>query len=249
MDKRRLAVNGSIATNPVTGGCVEPTATLPPMMPRKVSLSRLRATTMFTLVAQSVGGRYHIASDITSAHCLIVLSFGYRRAPTGLREPGPCNEYLSNNALVTSHDRPIVAQVEIDQAIRSLREGLGADYVIRSARDPQRYLDTHECGVQVRSIMDDRGWKTAVLIAHPYHLPRAQAVFAALDIETATPAGVRAIWDRRSGQVWTRCRPAWAVRELLALWLYQRRGWISRPAIREAPPAPRSLADRACDPR
>jgi len=192
-----------------------------------MNLSRTRAAAIFKLVAQAVGGRYHIASDVTPAHCVVALSFGYRRAPTGLREPGPCNEYLASTALATNHGRPIIAQAEIDQAIRSLREGLGADYVIRSARNPERYLDTHECALQVRSIMDDRGWKTAVLIAHPHHLPRAREVFAGLDIETVTPAGVRAIWDPTSGQVWTRSRPACTVRELLALWLYQRRGWIS----------------------
>lgn len=204
---------------------------------------------LLALTVQSAGGHYRIAADVSSAHCVVALSFGYRFARAGVREPGPCNEYLATLALAASNGRSIVAQAEIDQAIRSLRDGSGADYVITSARVPERYLDTHEFAVQVRSLMDDCSWKTAVLIAHPHHLPRAQAVFAALDIETVTPAGVTAIWDRRSNQVWTRSRPAWAVRELSALWLYQRRGWISRHAIRKACPASRSLPDRTCYPR
>lgn len=211
--------------------------------------SRIRPAEMLTLAVQSISGHYHTTGDVGSAHCVVTVSFGYRLGRDGIRQPGPCNEYLATIALGTSNGRPIVAQTEIDQAIRSLQAGTGADYVIRSARDPQRYLDTHELALQVRCIMNDRGWKTAVLIAHPHHLPRAQAVFAALDIETATPAGVRAIWDPRSSQVWTRSRPPWAVRELSALWLYQRRGWISRPAIREVPPVSRLLPDRTCDPR
>ena len=173
------------------------------------------------------------------------LSFGYRLTRGGVREPGACNDYLATLALAVSNGRPVVAQIEIDQAIRSLRGGVGADYVIRSARDPDRYLDTHDFAVQVRSIMDHCGWTTAALVAHPHHLPRVQAVFASLRIETATPGGVRAIWNRRSSQWWTRGPLVWTIRELSALWLYQRRGWLSVPVTREAAPAPRVRPDRA----
>lgn len=204
---------------------------------------------MFKLAIRSVGGHYDIAPDINSAHCVVALSFGYRLTRAGVREPGPCNEYLATVALATSAGRLIVAQAEVDEAIRSLRVGVGADYVIRSARNPDRYLDTHEFAVQARTIMGGYGWTTAALIAHPHHLPRAQAVFASLGIKTATPNGVRVIWDRRSTQLWTRSPLVWAIRELSALWWYQRQGWICLPAIRKTCPALRERHVQAREPQ
>lgn len=194
---------------------------------------RARVAEVIALMARAVGGRYRVGGNTGTAQCVVALTFGYRVLWAGVREPGPCNEYLASLALATSNGRPIVAQVEIDQAIRSLRPSMGADHVIGSTRDGQ-YLDTREFAVQVHSIMDDYGWKTAALIAHPHHLPRAQAVFASRGIETTTSAGVRSIWDRRSSQPWTRSPLRWAIRELFAIWLYERRGWLrlSRPEVR-----------------
>jgi hypothetical protein len=188
---------------------------------------------MLVLMARAVSGRYRISGKTDAAQCVVALAFGYRAVRAGVREPGPCNEYLASLALTTSNGRPVVAQVEIDQAIRSLRPNMGADHAIGSARDPKRYLDTRELAVQVHSIMNDYDWKTAALIAHPHHLPRAQAVFASLGIDTATPAGVRPIWDRESSQSWTRSPLRWAIRELFAIWLSERRGWLrlSQPRV------------------
>lgn len=64
------------------------------------------------------------------------------------------------------------------------------------------------------------GWDTAELIAHPHHLPRAQAVFASLGIETTSWADVRSIWDRKSSQPWTRSPLRWAIRELFVVLIY-----------------------------
>jgi uncharacterized SAM-binding protein YcdF (DUF218 family) len=202
---------------------------------------------MCRMAVRSVGGHYDIAPDTMSAHCVVALSFGYRLTRAGVREPGPCNEYLATLTLATSNGRPIVAQTEIDQAIRSLRRGMGADYVIDSARNPEQYLDTREFAVQVRSIMDRYGWTTAVLIGHPHHLPRAQAVFTAFGINTVTPRGQRPIWDRRSSQLWTRSPLIWTIRELSALWFYNRRGWISTPSIPRTFSASRVGPDRTSD--
>lgn len=189
--------------------------------------SRIRAVEMLELMARSASGRYHISGNTNTVQCVIALDFGYRLIRTGIREPGPCNEYLASLALITGGDRPVIAQVEIDRAIRSIRPESGADHLIDSARDRERYLDTHEFAVQAHSIMSGHGWKTAALIAHPHHLPRAQAVFASRGIETVTPAGVRPIWDCKSCQPWTRGPLHWATRELFAIWLYHRRGWLS----------------------
>lgn len=189
----------------------------------------IRAVELLSLMTRAMTGRYRIAGNTDTAQCVVALAFGYIFTPAGVREPGPCNEYLASLALATSDGRPIVAQVEVNQAIRSLRPSMGADHVIRSARDPERYLDTREFAVQAHRIISDNGWKTAVLIAHPHHLPRAQAVFSSLGIETATPAGVRSIWDRTSSQPWTRSPLRWAIRELFAMWVSEQRGWLRLP--------------------
>jgi uncharacterized SAM-binding protein YcdF (DUF218 family) len=184
---------------------------------------------MLTLLKQAVSGRYHVTGDITTVDCVVALAFGYRLIRAGAREPGPCNEYLASLTLATNSGQPIIAQAEIDQAIRSLRLGVGVDHVIRSARNPKRYLDTRECAVQAHTVMSDHGWRTAALIAHPHHLPRAQAVFAALGIEIATPGGLWAVWDRTSSQPWTRGPVPWVIHEAGALWWYERRGWLFSP--------------------
>jgi uncharacterized SAM-binding protein YcdF (DUF218 family) len=204
------------------------------MTSQRVNSSLIRAAQTLTLIVRAASGHYHTVGDITSADCVVALSFGYRLVRTGAREPGPCNEYLASLALATSRDQPIIAQIEIDQAIRSLRRGMGADHVIGSARNPALYLDTFEFAVQVHAIMDDQGWRTTALIAHPHHLPRTQAVFASLGIETATPGGVRPIWDRESNQPWTRGPVSWAIHEMAALWWYKRRGKLSCSTIRDS---------------
>ena len=193
---------------------------------------RARAAKLLELTTRAARGHYRVDGHAGTAQCIVALAFGYRfRA--GARGPGLCNEYLASLVLTTSNGRPIVAQAEIDQAIRSLRPDMGADHVICSAQDPERYLDTYELAIQVRSIMGDYGWETAELIAHPHHLPRAQAVFASLGIETRTSAGVRSIWDRQSSQPWTRSPLRWAIRELVVICLYERRGWLhNAPGLR-----------------
>jgi uncharacterized SAM-binding protein YcdF (DUF218 family) len=203
-----------------------PTAILLPMMLERMNSFWIRAAEVLTLTTRAVTGRYRIVGNTSSAQCVVALDFGYRLVRAGVREPGPCNEYLASLALTTSNGRPIIAQVEIDHAIHSLRPSMGADHVIGSTRDRERYLDTREFAVQVHSIMGDYGWKTAALIAHPHHLPRAQAVFTSRGIETATSTGVRSVWDSKSSQPWTRSPLRWAIRELFAIWLYERRGWL-----------------------
>ena len=195
----------------------------------KMDSVRRRTADVSALTIRAVAGRYRVGENIDTVQCVVALAFGYRLARAGVREPGPCNEYLAALALATSNGRPIIAQAEIDQAIRPLRRNIGADHVIESTLDSGRYLDTRECAVRVHSIMCDLGWKTAILIAHPHHLPRAQAVFASHGIETATPPGVRSVWDHASSQAWTRSPLRWAIRELFAIWLYERRGWLRLP--------------------
>ncbi len=188
--------------------------------------SRIRAAELLTLMARAATGRYCASGDTGAAQCIVALDFGHRLVQGGAREPGTCNEYLASLALTTSNGRPIIAQVEINQAICFLRSSMGADHIIGSPRHHGRYFDTHELAVQVHSIMAGHGWTTAALIAHPHHLPRTQAVFASRGIETTTPAGVRSIWDLKSNQLWTRSPLLWASRELLAILLYERRGWL-----------------------
>lgn len=193
---------------------------------------RSRAAKVLALTIQAAGARYCKGGNIDRAECVVALAFGYRLVRAGVRQPGPCNAYLAALALATSNGRPIIAQAEVDQAIRALRPNVGADHVIGSPRDSEQYLDTHECAVRIHSIMSDCGWKTAALIAHPHHLPRAQAVFASFGIETATPVGVKSVWDRKSSQLWTRGLLRWAIRELFVIWLYERRGWLRLPSLK-----------------
>ena len=178
-----------------------------------------------SLVAAALSGRYEIHGDPSSAKCVIALSFGYRRSESGQITPGMANEYLAQFLEANFRDKVIIAQFEIDDALKAGHD-FAAEYRIE-APGRNGYLDTHEVAVQAWKIMADNGLgDAAIVLAHSHHLPRADRVLRAVGIETATPGGVHAIWDRESAQSWTTGSVRWAVRELLVIGVYAFRGWL-----------------------
>lgn len=72
-----------------------------------------------------------------------------------------------------------------------------------------------------------QGYLTALIVAHPHHVARADAVCETLGMRTVVSDGLTTIdFDRYSAQRWTRSQPKWSVRETLAIAHYETVGWL-----------------------
>jgi uncharacterized SAM-binding protein YcdF (DUF218 family) len=120
---------------------------------------------------------------------------------------------------------PLILQGELDDAAR-MADGLAAAYRIDSHRQAGKYLDTREFLAQAADIMQREKWRTAVLVAQPYHVPRVLAAARKMGIEISVPANLPAAWEPASAQWWTRSAGRWRAREGLAILTYWLRGWL-----------------------
>lgn len=143
----------------------------------------------------------------------------------GALVPGRSNDALAAYVLHSGISLPILAQQEIDLSLRSTGHR-GANYVIESDPSDGAYLDTYGFLLWAQEVLNEKGYKAPLLIAHPHHLPRVQAVAAKLGIAAITRGGLRSVWDKNSAQPWTRGPARWIMRELGAIGLYARRGQL-----------------------
>jgi uncharacterized SAM-binding protein YcdF (DUF218 family) len=75
--------------------------------------------------------------------------------------------------------------------------------------------------------MRANGYATALVVAHPNHVARADAVCDTLGMSTVVPDGLASVgFDAQSAQHWTRSQPKWSVRETLAIAYYELVGWL-----------------------
>jgi hypothetical protein len=195
---------------------------------------------------QAWTGQYEAHGDPQKADCLIGFSFGYRggRAQgaslaaqaTARRfwrkhpvSPGLSNEDLAAVAARDFAHLPKIMQFEIADAYGALKAP-GARQVerIEHHRDPQYYLDSREVAVQARAIMRARGWRRAIILAHPNHIPRLDLICARLGIRTIVTGVERGAveFDPRASQKWTRNLQRWRGYEPLVLVYYWLKGWV-----------------------
>lgn len=173
-------------------------------------------------------GEYETRGKISNADCVIGLSFGYRGAGKSVT-PGLSNQDLANVAHKKLTKLPKILQFEIADAYSQLNPQ-DIDSVIRIEKHRKRgkYLDTREVVEQAKIIMDKKGWKKPLLLAHPYHMPRVQLVCDRLGIDwIATDVEVGQIeFDPLSTQKWTRDIDHWRGYEPLAMAFYGLKGWL-----------------------
>lgn len=178
-----------------------------------------------TMIA-GLTGQYTVKGDIKDADCVIGFSFGYR----GKRKvtPGLSNQDLANVALKHYADLPKILQFEIADAYQEAG-GPDAEKVLRVSkhRQPHKYLDTREVAWQAKELMKKHGYKKAVLLCHPYHMPRVQAVCDVLGIDWVSTKDLAGAveFDPLSTQKWTRDLDRWRGYEPLALIFYRLKGW------------------------
>jgi uncharacterized SAM-binding protein YcdF (DUF218 family) len=180
---------------------------------------------LVVLATSSLTGRYRPGGDQMTADCVVAVSFGYRRGEFGETLPGASNEALAEAVARDSRGLPVIAQAEVDDALKGVRDGRGADFRVEDQHESQ-YFGTYEVLKTTADIMRKRGWARAMLIAHPHHVPRASAMMRNLGIEAIVPPGLAAPWDTRSQQWWTRSPASWAVRELPTVAYSAWKGWL-----------------------
>jgi hypothetical protein len=192
-------------------------------------------------------GRYKTHGDPATADCVIGFSFGYRGGKVvsqGLATqatahsvlpqrqkvyPGLSNEDIADLAVRKYPDLPKIFQFEIADAYKTL-EGPNAKQVTRIEKhhDPRYYLDSREVAYQAAEIMKKHGWKNAIIMGHPNHIPRLDAICKRLGINTIVTrdeyGGVE--FDLRASQKWTRSIDKWRSYEPLVIMYYWLKGWV-----------------------
>jgi hypothetical protein len=193
-------------------------------LPYSLSMAAQRVGRASTMVGRAISGRYVSHGSTRDADCVVAFSFGQRRAHDGSIDPGEVNRYLADEISRLDGQRPVIAQFEINDALKQHR-GFEADVCVTSRNRP--YLDTREVAAAAAAAMSENGWRRALVIAQAHHVPRADSTMLAMGVETVTPPGLRSVWDRQSSQTWTRGPVAWAVREPGAVMYYLLRGWLA----------------------
>ena len=148
------------------------------------------------------------------AEVIIAQSFGFRRDDSGL-SPGLSNEGIARKVLDAALrcGLPMILQWEIADALLTKPKELSL-YIIREHRDKGEYLDTEEVLFQTKEIMDERGWKRAMVFAHPWHIWRVKKQAEKAGIEVIIPPWLNSIpFDPKSDQWWTRNKFVWRLRE------------------------------------
>lgn len=181
----------------------------------------------FTTIIHAWNGHYE-TKEGAEPDCVIGFSFGYRGKERNSR-PGLSNQDLANVLLKHHADLPKILQFEIADAYIEA-DGAHPELIerITQHRVEGKYLDTREVAVQAKALMAEKGWKTALLVAQPYHMPRVQAVCTQLGISWVANAEERGAveFDPQSAQKWTRGLDAWRGYEPMALVYYRLKGWV-----------------------
>jgi hypothetical protein len=189
-------------------------------------------------------GRYVIKGVDSDADCVIGFSYGYRSKSHRVT-PGLSNEDLADIALKHYANLPKILQFEIADAYSALGaedaervsritrpDNIGDVDLDRSGQGVMQHadlaLDTKQVALQAKAVMGKKGWKTALLLAHPYHMPRVQAVCDHYGISWVADSDERGAveFDPRSSQRWTRDLGHWRGYEPLALCYYRLKGWL-----------------------
>jgi hypothetical protein len=173
------------------------------------------------LKSRSASGRYEHHGAPAAADCVIGFAFGFRRRGTVL--PGLSNEDLAHFIADNFPSLPKIIQFEIADAAPALEQV----FRIEKHRQEAKYLDTREVALQAFELMKRHGWEQAVIVAHPGHMPRADAVCQKIGIATIAPVGLEVVrFDPHSEQAWTRDSRSWAAHEDIAIPDSYKRGWL-----------------------
>jgi hypothetical protein len=157
------------------------------------------------------------------AQVIIALSFGQGINNT----PGKSNEVLAQIVadFENKYALPIVAQWEIADCIPERIQDV-MSFVVREHRQKGQYLDTFEVLAQAKEYCDKFGFRKAIIVAHPDHMPRCVAVAKKIGFDVAIADTKKVPYDPESTQEWARSAEAFLSREEKAVEYYRQKGCL-----------------------
>jgi len=174
------------------------------------------------LIERERTGAYEVHGDSNDAQCVIAFSFGYGN-DAGKNVPGVSNLDMAEFIKDNYPNLPKIMQFEIADALEQTGEVLR----IEKHREAGIYLNSLEVARQAKEIMDKKKWESAIIIAHPNHVPRVDAICKKIGIKTITPKGLNSIrFDPESEQEWTRSKELWIEKEIKSINWHAENGWI-----------------------
>lgn len=160
------------------------------------------------LIQRACSGDYETHGVPSEADCLIGFSFGFRKVGSEM-QPGLSNEDLAQ--FIQEHFKlfPKILQFEIAVALGDPQPAR-----IERHRTAGAYLNTKEVAEQALEIMKSHAWSKPLLVAHPHHMPRVDAICQKLGMRTIVPPGLGFVrFDPESEQPWTRSEASWVLKE------------------------------------
>ncbi len=148
-------------------------------------------------------------TDYIGPDVLIALAFGQRRS-----DSSPSNVEIAKALLNIEKDQykkiPMIVQWEIEAALGSpFLNGFEVEVVFQHLQKTGGYLDSYEVIRQAWQIMKERGWNSAIIVAHPHHLPRCRRIAKWFGIDVIDGPKLKSSlvnigYDSETVQLWTR---------------------------------------------
>ena len=158
---------------------------------------------------------------------IVALSFG--------AAPGPANRAIARVVAILykvspDYEKPmLILQGEVADLLKEqLEHWREAPKVIRKYTY-DRYIDTYEVMTRAKEIIERYGVGSAMIVAHPAHYPRVEAVAKKLGLKLERPPKeelIRIPYNASDSQWWTNSAPKWWSREIPARILYFLKGYI-----------------------
>jgi len=147
---------------------------------------RLRSL-MRLLLVWKISNTKQDESRANPPDCIIMLAFGqaweYRGPSLRVIMPGPANEAIAD--VMTTPDRgkipPVIAQWEYAKTHAAKR---GELKVVKELGSRGEYRNTREILLEAKDFMERQDWKSAAIVAHPWHLARCIWIAQNLGIQT-----------------------------------------------------------------
>lgn len=161
------------------------------------------------------------SDNLEEGEVFIAQSYGLRKD-----SPGTSNEKLADEIrrFHSFYPHPLILQWEVADCLEDLKKWIVLR--IEKHRTPGKYLDSKEVKTQAAIEMKKRGWKTAILISHPWQNWRCKKILEHLGTQVRIPLLKRISCDRKSIQWWTRYLFLWILREIPTRLYYLYKGWI-----------------------
>jgi hypothetical protein len=158
--------------------------------------------------------------DVEAYSAVIVNAFGFRRDADGNKIPGPMNEALARFTDENFSEHAILVSPDVSPALETKPDLIfeldSTDGALDTLEDPKTTGTAGEL-LQAKAFMLRKDYRTAIIVAHAFHVARVARMAKKLDIVAEIPDGLPKVFDPESAQKWTQSREKWLKREPLTI--------------------------------